>query len=29
MTADLIPLDKNELKELLNKSWMTHDAMWF
>ena len=24
-----IPLDKKELKELLNKGWMTHDAMWF
>ncbi len=24
-----IPLDKYELKELLNKNWMTHDAMWF
>jgi hypothetical protein len=22
-------LTKNELKELLNKGWMTHDAMWF
>ncbi|UCD84530.1 MAG: hypothetical protein JSU92_14885 [Deltaproteobacteria bacterium] len=22
-------LGKNELKELLNKNWMTHDAMWF
>jgi hypothetical protein len=22
-------LDKNELKELLNKNWMTHDGMWF
>jgi hypothetical protein len=29
MTTDLIPLQKNELKELLNKGWMTHDAMWF
>jgi Family of unknown function (DUF6125) len=29
MTPDTIPLDKNELKELLNKCWMTHDAMWF
>lgn len=28
MTAETIPLDKNELKELLNKCWMTHDAMW-
>ena len=22
-------LDKKEIKELLNKSWMTHDGMWF
>ncbi len=22
-------LDKNELKELITKNWMTHDAMWF
>ena len=22
-------LDKNELKEILIKNWMTHDAMWF
>ena len=28
MTDDL-PLEKSELKELLNKGWMTHDAMWF
>lgn len=27
--SETIPLDKNELKELLNKCWMTHDAMWF
>ncbi len=26
---DTIPLEKKELKELLNKGWMTHDAMWF
>jgi len=26
---DAIPLEKKELKELLNKGWMTHDAMWF
>ncbi len=25
---DKVPLDKKELKELLNKCWMTHDAMW-
>ena len=24
-----IPLEQKELKELLNKGWMTHDAMWF
>jgi len=23
------PLEKKELIELLNKCWMTHDAMWF
>lgn len=22
-------LDKTEIRELLNKCWMTHDAMWF
>ena len=26
---DKIPLGKKVLKELLNKCWMTHDAMWF
>lgn len=29
MNADSISLSKNELKEILNKGWMTHDAMWF
>jgi hypothetical protein len=29
MNADTNSLSKNELKELLNKNWMTHDAMWF
>jgi hypothetical protein len=32
MTSDAMAfdkLDKKELKELLNKGWMTHDAMWF
>lgn len=29
MTYDSIPLPTNELRELLVKSWMTHDAMWF
>jgi hypothetical protein len=24
-----IPLEGRQLKELLNKCWMTHDAMWF
>ena len=24
-----MPLEKKELKELLVKCWMTHDAMWF
>jgi len=23
------PLNKTDLKELLTKNWMTHDAMWF
>jgi len=26
---DKMPLEKKELKELLIKCWMTHDAMWF
>jgi len=29
MTANFDSLSKNELKELMNKNWMTHDAMWF
>ena len=29
MTPEPIPLEKKKLKELLNKGWMTHDAMWF
>jgi len=29
MNADSKSLSKNELKEILNKNWMTHDAMWF
>ena len=29
MRQDIIPLEKKELRELLNKNWMTHDAMWF
>ena len=26
---DAIPLQPGQIKELLNKGWMTHDAMWF
>ncbi len=26
---DVIPLQPGQIKELLNKGWMTHDAMWF
>ena len=29
MATETLALEKNELKELLNKGWMTHDAMWF
>lgn len=29
MDANAISLNKSELKELLNKGWITHDAMWF
>jgi len=29
MNADLIVPDKDEIKELVSKNWMTHDAMWF
>jgi len=29
MNSEKIPLEKNQLKDLLNKGWMTHDAMWF
>jgi len=29
VTSQPIPFEKKELKELLNKGWMTHDAMWF
>jgi hypothetical protein len=29
MNAEINSLSKNELKEILNKNWMTHDAMWF
>ena len=27
MTTDFNSLSKNELKEIMNKNWMTHDAM--
>ena len=26
---ETLPLEMKQLKELLNKGWMTHDAMWF
>ncbi len=29
MAEESLPLEKEELKELLNRCWMTHDAMWF
>jgi hypothetical protein len=29
MATDFNSLSKNQLKEILNKNWMTHDAMWF
>ena len=29
MTANINTLSKEDLKEILNKNWMTHDAMWF
>jgi hypothetical protein len=29
MTSDYALLSKDDLKEILNKNWMTHDAMWF
>lgn len=29
MTKDFNLLSKDELKEIMNKNWMTHDAMWF
>ena len=29
MVANFNSLSKNQLKEILNKNWMTHDAMWF
>jgi len=29
MATNLNVLTKDQLKEILNKNWMTHDAMWF
>ena len=29
MRSEMISLERDELKEILNKGWMTHDAMWF
>jgi hypothetical protein len=29
MTVKMISLENKELKELLIKNWMTHDALWF
>jgi hypothetical protein len=29
MAIGSLPLEKDELKELLNKCWMTHDGLWF
>lgn len=29
MAADFDSLNKDQLKEIMNKNWMTHDAMWF
>lgn len=29
MAIHLNSLDRDQLKEILNKNWMTHDAMWF
>jgi hypothetical protein len=29
MVTDFNSLSKNQLKEIINKNWMTHDAMWF
>jgi hypothetical protein len=29
MAIDFNSLSKDELKEIMNKNWMTHDAMWF
>ncbi len=29
MATDYNSISKDDLKEILNKNWMTHDAMWF
>ena len=29
MTAKTMSLSKDEIKELVSKNWITHDAMWF
>ena len=29
MNTDIIAPDKDEIKELVSKNWITHDAMWF
>lgn len=29
MTLNAISLSKDDIKELVSKNWMTHDAMWF
>lgn len=29
MATNLNTLNKDQLKEIMNKNWMTHDAMWF
>ncbi len=29
MTTDATSLSKDEIKELVSKNWITHDAMWF
>jgi len=29
MTTKTLSLNKDEIKEIVSKNWMTHDAMWF
>ncbi|PKN19090.1 MAG: hypothetical protein CVU71_09935 [Deltaproteobacteria bacterium HGW-Deltaproteobacteria-6] len=29
MTVNALSLSKDEIKELVSKNWITHDAMWF